>query len=269
MRTSLGWLVVALVAGALVGGGAAAWVEGDEPEDTTSPATTTAPTVDPVVVEAPWVDGGVRFRSTVLVPISFVVGDGTAELEFDLVPLHWTARHEEDELFADELPVQPEFWELTLDGGQVIEAVTTIDDAVVRFDVPVDVDAADVVSVRVTGWRLAVPVGGEMTLPVEEGAAGSFPDGSTVEIDRVLEQSTSTIVQLDSTATEAAWTGHSLAAFRTQDPGWRISFRFGQSSNVQLIWEEPGAPGEVVLIQLDPAWRPIAADVVVIGETDE
>ena len=120
-----------------------------------------------------------------------------------------------------------------------------------------------------TGWRLAVPVGSELTLPVEVGARRVFPDGSTIEIDTVLEQSSSTIVQLNSTAADSSWTGHSFGAIRTEDPGWRISFRFGQASNVQLIWEGSGAPDELLLTQVDPAWIPIDSDVVVIGGVDE
>ena len=268
MRTLLGWLVLALLAGVLVGGGTATLLASEEVD--AGPATTTTVIgAEPVFVEAPWIEGGVRFRSTVLLPISFVVGDGTGELEFDLVPLHWTARTGQDELLSDELPVQPEQWELTLEGGVVIEAVTTLDDDVVRFDVPADADAADVNTVRVTGWRLAVPVGSKLAVPVEVGARGVFPDGSSIEIDTVLEQSSSTIVQLNSTAADASWTGHSLGAIRTEDPGWRTSFRFGQASNVQLIWEGSGAPGELVLSQIDPAWTPIDADVVVIGGADE
>ncbi len=256
---------VALVVGSVIGAGAAAAFGAGEPAAQT-PATTTATTAAPtaIAMEAPWVEGGVRFRSSVLVPLSFVVDEGRAEIEFEVVPLHWTV---DEETTVEEIPVQPERWVLTTTTGGTFTAATVLGDGVVRWDVPGDLTPDDVSSVMVVGWRIAVPIGETVTVPLESGANAAFSDGTEIEVDAVLEQLSSTIVQLNSRLPDDPWHhGSSLAVVEIRDPGWRIGFRFNQSSNVQLIWAGGGAPDEVQLEQGYPLWMPVAAETVVIGE---
>jgi hypothetical protein len=254
---------VALAVGIAIGAGAAFGT--GEPAAQTPPttmATTGAPTAIPV--EAPWVEGGVRFRSSVLVPLSFVVDAGRAEIEFEVVPLHWTVG---EETTAEEIPVQPERWVLTTATGSTSTSATVLGDDVVRWEVPGDLTLDDVSSVTVVGWRIAMPVGETVTVPLESGASATFSDGTEIEIDAVLEQLSSTIVQINSRLPDDPWHhGSSLAVVDVRDPGWRVGFRFNQSSNVQLIWAGSGAPNEVELEQEYPMWIPIAAETAVIGE---
>lgn len=250
--------------GLVIGAGAGVVLGGDEPE-TLSPApttTTTVPATGPGV-DVAWVEGGVRFRSSVLVPLAFVVDEGRAEIEFDVVPLHWTV---DEETIPEEIPVQPERWVLETTAGAVLPATTVLGDDVVRWEVAEDLTPGDVAEVRVVGWRLAVPVGEVVTVPLESGARATFSDGAEIEIDTVLDQLNSTIVQLGSMLPDDPWYhGSTLALIAVDDPGWRVGFRFGQSSNVQLIWAGGDAPGSVDLVQGYPNWIPIAAETVVIG----
>ena len=258
-------LVIALLAGVVVGGGGAAVLASVEPatgDSATPPVTAT--TAPPIVTEAPWIEGGARFRSSVVVPQAFVVGEGRAELEFQIVPLHWTVDPGE-EPHPDELPVRPELWELTTNAGTVYEAATTVIDDVVRFEVPDELEATDVADVRIVRWRLAAPVGNSVTIPISTGERRTLPDGATIEIDTVLEQATSTIVQMDSKLADTSWLHDSRAPVVPADPGWRVSFRFNQSSNMQLSWEDVGAPTQLDLVQAYPEWVPLVADTVVVG----
>ncbi len=234
---------------------------GDEPhsDETLGTATSTLPPT--TTTEAPWLDGGAQFRSTVVRVEAFVVGDGAAVLEFELLPLHWTAGEEA----ADELPVQPEHWELRTASGLAYEATTALGAGAVRWDVPADLDAEDVSGVSVAGWRLAVPVASRVTLPVIPGGTARFSDGATLTIETVLEQTNSTIVQLASRRPDDPWSHTTMASLQVADPGWRVGSRFGSSANIQLIWDGEGAPGQVELIQAYPVWRPLAEETLVIG----
>ena len=259
-----GALVVGLVIGAAAAMLAGAGDAGPPVAGTTPSVVTTVAAPDLALAEAPWVEGGTRFRSSALVPLSLTVEAGRAEIEYELVPLHWTL---DDEAIPEELPVQPERWALTTSGGAVFTSATVLGDDVVGWDVPDDLTPADVAEVAVTGWRIAVPVGEAVTIPLEAGAQAAFEDGARIEIDTVLAQVSSTIVQLDSRLPDDPWLhGSSLAMVDVLDPGWRLGFRFNQSSNVQLIWAGTDAPDEVELIQGYPRWLPVAANTVVIGE---
>ncbi len=255
--------MLALAAGAVVGGSGAALLATEAAPPQIS-VTTTAP-VELRVVEAPWIDGGVRFRSTVIRPVSFVVGDGAAELEYELLPLHWTAGNGDE---PAHVPVRPERWKLITTSGDQFDTSTTLHAPQVRFEVPAGLGAGDVAEVRVDGWRIAVPTGETVTVPLVAGAEGVFSDGTEVLVSTVLEQSSSTIVQLDGELANAEWVDGGGVPIGIADPRWRISFRSGAGA-FQAIWEGSDAPGEIDLVQQYPMWVPVAADTVVIGADGE
>ncbi len=254
-------IAIALASGAVVGGLVGAAFVGAEPRNGEILETPTTASPAPTTTQAPWFDGGAQFRSTIVRVEALVVGDGEAELEFELLPLHWTDGGER----GDELPVLPEHWELRTASGQVYEATTPLGTHVARWEVPADLDTDDVSAVHVVGWRLAVPVASSVTLPVARGASARFSDGATLAIETVLEQTNSTIVQLATRRPDDPWSHTTLAAFRVTDPRWRIGSRFGSSSNVQLTWEGDDAPAEVELMQAYPVWRPLDEQVLVLG----
>ena len=148
----------------------------------------------------------------------------------------------------------PEHWLLTTVSGQTVQAESGPLDSSVRFVLP-EPDA-QVASIAVVGWRVAVPFGEQVELPIEEGATAAIRRG-TVTIETVLEQSISTIVQYEFDRGE----GFGL---RPVDTGWRVSGR--QFGGLQLIWEGTDPPVTVVLEDAGFEMRPVAGDLVVFAE---
>jgi hypothetical protein len=248
--------VITVVAGTFVDIGAGEELAEPDP-------TTTTTSTDTVEVEAPWLEGGVRFRNTVVTPVAFVVDEGTAELEYELVGLG-PAFGDQDE-FSD-IPVRPEVWELATKSGATFETAVHIDDHFVRWEIPDDIVAADVAEVRVVGWRVATPVGSRVVLPLVAGATETLHDGTELTVGVILEQANATIVQIDSRVPPDPWRGGDLfGSVTVTEPGWRITFRFGSEDDVQLIWDGDDPPAEVELVQAGPEWLPITAETVVFG----
>lgn len=246
-----------LLAGSLIG-------TGGEGESATPETATVATTLVTVEVEAPWIEDGSRFRNTVLVPVAFVVDEGTAELEYDLVGLG-PSLHEESEI--SEVAVRPEAWELETVSGEIFQTSTDIDDHFARWEIPSDIVVADVAEVRVVGWRMATPVQSGVVLPLVSGANATLHDGTELTVGVVLEQSNATIVQIDSRVPPDPWRGGNLVGtVGVTDPGWRITFRFGSDDDVQLIWDGDDAPAEAELVQASPEWLPLVAETIVIRE---
>jgi len=251
--------VVTVAVGVFMGAGA----EGESAESAV-PEDTTTPTIVTVEVEVPWVEEGVRFRNTVLVPVAFVVAEGTAELEYDLVGLGPTFE-EEPEII--DIPMRPEVWELVIESGETFATSTDIDDHFARWEIPEDIVLADVAEVRVVGWRMAVPVQSSVVLPLVPGATDTLHDGTELTVGVVLEQTNATIVQIDSRVPSDPWHGgHLVGVVGVSDPGWRVTFRFGSDDDVQLIWDGDDAPSDAELIQAGPEWLPLVSETIVIGK---
>lgn len=248
-------VVVTVVAGTFVDAGG-----GDELAEPEPTATTTSTVT--VEIEAPWGEGGVRFRNTVVTPVAFVVDEGTAELEYELVGLGPTFGEEEE---LSDIPVRPEVWELVTQSGATFETSIHIADHFVRWEIPDNIVAADVAEVRVVGWRVATPVGSRVVLPLVAGATETLHDGTELTVGVILEQANATIVQIDSRVPPDPWRGGDLfGSVTVTEPGWRITFRFGSEDDVQLIWDGDDPPTEVELIQAGPEWLPITSETIVV-----
>ena len=252
-RFGIGFLI-----GAVVVGGLASGLDEGEPEPAATAAATTAP-AERVVV--PWVEAGeVILGATALLPRSFTIEESTAFFDYDLVGLGPTlsASAESEEPLGDPLAL-PELWILRTVAGETVEAETGPFDTSVRFDLPgVDTEVA---SVSLIGWRVRVPFGEQIELAIEEGASGSTRRG-TATIETLLEQSVSTIVQIDLDRGDDPW--QAGIVLRPQDTRWRVSGR--QGGGLQLIWDGSDAPGTVVLEDAGFEMRPIAGEIVVIDE---
>lgn len=256
--TAVGRFALGLVTGGLLAG-SVLWFSGSgdsEPATTTSssvvtssPATTTAPFLE---------EGEVVFGSAVLLPRSFEVEDGSAVLDYDLAGLGPSLVTGDDQEYDGDVLMMPELWELTTRAGVVIEETTGMHDSVVRFELPSADDTVE--RVELVGWRAATAFGERLQLDIVEGETGSFRSGQ-VTIETVLEQSISTIVQIDFDTTGDGWGGGWL---RPVDGGWRVSGR--QGGGIQLIWEGTDAPAQVVLEDVGFEMRPRSGRVVVIDQ---
>ncbi len=225
---------------------------------TTTTAVTTTSAPPPVIV--PWFEENeVLIGETVILPRELTVEDGVAFFDYDLVGLGPSLGNGDDdpEEGVGEHLTMPERWELTTTGGATIEETTGPFDTSVSFDMP-DGDAG-VRSIRLIGWRIAVPFGETVEVPLRSGETATTRTGSVV-IETVLEQSVSTIVQFDFDENDHEW-GFSSFPLPT-DPRWRTSGR--QEGGLQLIWEGADAPDTVTLQDGGFEMRPMTGDLVVV-----
>jgi len=223
-----------------------------------SPDPTTLTTV-------PWITAGeVQFESTVLIPVEVVADDGVVVLEFDLATL---APSEGDpEPFSDGpvIDALPERWALTtVSGGETIET-TDPGASPVRFNVRTGVLTEHIASVRLVGWRVAVPNHERIALDVVAGASGTFAGGTEVTVAIILEQSNPIIVQLDVDQPHDRWNRIEIDA---ANPGWRKAGRL--DGGLQFIWEGLDVPPVLVLEQSSPTWVSVEGDLVVFQGADQ
>lgn len=213
----------------------------------------------------PWITAGeVQFESTVLIPIEVVADDGVVVLEFDLATL--APREEAPEPFSDGpvIDALPERWALTtVSGGGTIET-TDPGASSVRFDVRTRLLTEHIASVRLVGWRAAVPNHERIALDVVAGASGTFGGGSEVTVAIILEQSKSTIVQLDVDQPHNRWDRIEIDA---AGPGWRKAGRL--DGGLQFIWDGLDVPPVLVLEQSSPTWVSVEGDLVVFEGADQ
>lgn len=235
----------------------------DGPAATVQPGQSlvTTPSSTAISGAEPWVaPGEVVFETTVLVPGELTVEAGEASFRYavrSLAPFSGLETDGEEE----QAPIAfPEHWRLTTTNGE--EIVSTVDEPTdaVRFDVAATLTIDDVASVDVTGWRLAVPVGAVRDMAITAGSEADFGAGNIVLIDAVIEQTTSTIVQVDIAHPDDPWDAVFVAPI---DPGWRVAGR--QEGGLQFIWEGSDVPSALTLQQESPAWVAVSAEQPVWG----
>lgn len=256
--TAVGRFALGLAAGSLLAG-SVLWFSGSEDSEPVATTLASVAASIPATTTAPFVEEGEAvFGSAVLLPRGLAVEDAVATLDYDLAGLSPSLMTGDDQEYDGDVLMMPELWELTTVAGVVIEETTGIGDSSVRFELPSGEDAVD--RVELVGWRVATTFGERLELEIIEGETGSFRSGQ-VTIETVLEQSISTIVQIDFDATGDDWGGGWL---RPVDGGWRVSGR--QGGGIQLIWEGTDAPAQVVLEDVGFEMRPRSGRVVVIDQ---
>ncbi len=235
-------------------------------EDAAVTTTTTTTTVAETPQVEPWFEAGeVMIGATALLPRELTVEDGVAFLDYDLTGLGPTLVGDHDEERPDlatphgDHLAMPERWVLTTESGRDVSATTGPFDSSVRFELPAPDD--EVAAITLVGWRIAVPFGYRIELPIEEGATAEMRRG-TVTIETVLEQSISTIVQIDYDNSGDSWDAD--VALRPLDTHWRTSGR--QGGGLQLIWDGDDAPTFVVLEDAGFEMRPVAGEIPVVDQ---
>jgi hypothetical protein len=255
--TRVGRFGVGLVVGGLLAG-AVLILGGPGREETASSASapvtiTTVPTAAAVPF---FEEGEMVVGSTVLLPRELDVEEGVARLSYDLAGLGPSLTERDDADYQGDGLMMPELWELTTESGVVVEDTTGRFDRSVRFELP---SADDVVArIELVGWRVGTVFGDRVELDIAEGETGLLRSGR-VTIETVLEQSTSTIVQVDFDRSGGEWGGGEP---RPIDGGWRVSGM--QGGGIQLIWEGPDVPERVVLEDTDFEMRPVSGRLLVV-----
>jgi len=263
-------ILIAASVGSLIGAGAfLGWrLVSDDDDQAAADPEETSTTASTVEVEAPWIEGGVRYETTVIVPMGLTVEDGVAALAYRADTISPALSRDDDTGepgTPDDILFRPEQWVLEIAGSEPVAAVTGPKAREVRFPVPETAVGDDVVAVQVVGWRRAVLAGSSVTLPLEEDATGTLADGTVLTLRTVLEQATNTIIQVDvETPDMGDWHPDGPIA-RASDGRWRLSGGFG-GGDFQMIWEGEDGPDEITLIQNSPMWEPVADQVTIIGE---
>ncbi len=236
-----------------------------------------------MVAEPQWAAAdGVRFLSTIVVPVEFGVGDGVATLEYEL-----TSLGSPDGIIP---PVVPESWRLTTVTGRSMEATTdpprlptTFGDDTVRpvtdsviFDEVGDVTMSGVESLAVTGWRIATPVEVEVEMSSTIGSTLRLFDGVTIELATIIEQPSGSILDFDVTAVADPW--HSgerspfgrSSIFEGAGPGWAsAASTFGGTglsggvTGFQLRRTGQEVPETISIRYTRIAWLPVPGETVV------
>ncbi len=252
--------------GVLIGVILAAVVSFGFHDDGETATTQTTSTTEPAAVATvePWfMPGEARFGATAVLPVSLDVVRGVAYFDYELVGLGPSlSPHEEADLdmpAGDPMQI-PESWELTTVAGATVEASTGPSESSVRFQLPNEDD--EVATISVVGWRLPVPFGDSVTLPVHQGASGQLRQG-TVTLSSVLVQSISTIVTVDFDGSGDEW--ESWVWLRPRDGRWRASGR--QGGGMQLTWDGTDAPDSIVLDNVGFDLLPQPGSVLVLDAT--
>lgn len=232
-----------------------------EPSSTTlASVTTTAATT--TTTETPWVSAGeARFESTVLLPQAMSVDGGVARLEYDLISLGPVLA---GDVFEDStwVPVQPERWVLITDEG-TFDSETRMGVDYARFEVPEEMTLAGITEVRLVGWRTVTPVEQVFEVPLVVGETVTLPDGASMTLTRVFEQSSGTLVSFDTRRSDGGFAAGPVEQYLepVAGAGWRISW---PESGFQVVKDDALiAPGSVWLRYTQSMWMPVAGDVVV------
>ena len=226
-------------------------------------STTEAPVAEQTVVEIkPWFeDEEIRFGPTVMLPRGLRTDDGTVVFEYEIGGLGPSLQGRDDIEPQGDVVAAPERWLLTTVSGAQVEAMTSLRSEAVRFELAGPDEEIDTISV--VDWRVASLFGDTVELPMERSASTTFR-GGTVTIETVLEQTVSTIVQLDVDSSGDDWQSPLLLP---ADSRWRWSGR--QFGGVQLIWQGEDAPKTLSLEDVAFEWRPVSGEVVVYDRASQ
>jgi hypothetical protein len=279
VRAGLGFIIGVAAAGVGLWLAPDATASGDVPPTV---ATTTTAGAAGGASEAPWVEGGVRFESTVVTPLDVEVDD-VVTFAYRLEGLGTTS--------GSVPPVVPETWEMVLADGSVVDALsgpprqtddgTPIETAVRFEDTPGSIALDDVRRISVTGWRIAAPVETVFEVPTDEGSTVQVHDGTVVVLATIIEQATGTILDFDTTATPDPWRDEEdfvfgrSTTFRGDGPGWISSSStiggiggIGGSTGFQLRWSERDVPDVIGVRYSTVVWTPLPGELVLMEGGD-
>ena len=256
-RFASGFLLGAVLAGVFL-----FWPDSEpDPEPLPESIPETTSTTAPPEIEPFLETGEVVFGATALLPRGLEIEGRVARFSYELAGLGPTLGTSDFFLPEGDVLSFPETWVLTTNTGATVATTTGPGASSARFELP-GPDAV-VAQIEVVDWRRATPFGERIELPVEVGSATAFRSGEAI-VETVLEQRTSTIVQIDFDSIGDEWRNGTL---RSAEPGWRFSPRQGRG--IQLLWEGPDAPNRIVLEDVSFEMRPVAERVVVYSAASQ
>lgn len=242
---------------------------GEEQANITATTTTTAPEAPPVT----WVaEGEVALGPSVMVVEGLTVDDGEAVLSyalFDLNPVGPGRLRDPDGLttvplqrLAEEAAVAPEAWTLITAGGEIQGTTSGPRSRTARFPLPGGV-LPEVLGLRLDRYWIRLPYSYEIGVPAEATAA--VDEGYSLSIGRVIEQTDSTIVQVDLAILGGFAHGGDPGALLLSALGEGWTFTSGRTSTgLQLVHESGPLPDPIPFTARSAYWvpfdRPIEID---------
>jgi hypothetical protein len=257
--------VLLVLVGLVLGSGAALgalFAFGEEEQAASTVATTTTAPEAPVVT---WVaDGEIALGPAVMVIEGLTVEDGEAVLSyalFDLNPAVPGRLREPDWLtevplqrLSEEAAVAPEAWTLVTASGEIPGTTSGPRSRSARFSLPGGV-LPEVLGLRLDRYWIRLPYSYEIGVPAE--AIVELDEGYSVSIGRVIEQTNSTIVQVDVALPGGFAYGGDFGALLLSVLGDGWSFSSGRTSTgLQLVHEAGPLPDPIRFTARSANWVP-------------
>jgi len=257
--------VLLVLVGLVLGSGAALgalFAFGEEEQAASTVATTTTAPEAPVVT---WVaDGEIALGPAVMVIEGLTVEDGEAVLSyalFDLNPAVPGRLREPDWLnevplqrLSEEAAVAPEAWTLITAAGEIPGTTSGPRSRSARFSLPGGV-LPEVLGLRLDRYWIRLPYSYEIGVPAE--AIVELDEGYSLSIGRIIEQTNSTIVQVDVTLPGGFAYGGDFGALLLSVLGDGWSFSSGRTSTgLQLVHEAGPLPDPIRFTARSANWVP-------------
>lgn len=232
-----------------------------------APTTPTAPTTS-TTVAAPagpvWYDPHETLVGPAVVVLESLVRDEDTLVLTYRVEAITPAR--EGIVFEEETgaPVGPEVFTLVFaDGSELTSAAARIDSTAVTFDVTADSTPDDVTEIRIDRYWLRIPHDSDFELPASRGASFQVDELITISVEAVVEQASSTIVNLGTTRGSSAFISarNPIVWVTGRGPGWSSTIRqsgagIGGSTGIQLNFSGETLPDPMPLTVSAPQWIP-------------
>lgn len=251
--------------GLLVGCGAALGAllafGGEEQVATTITTTTAAPEAPPVT----WVAAGeIALGPAVMVMEGLTVEDGEAILSyalFDLSPVAPGRLRDPDWLtevplqrLSEEAAVAPEAWTLITAAGEIPGTTSGPRSRTARFSLPGGV-LPEVLGLRLDRYWIRLPYSYEIAVPAE--TVVELDEGYSLSIGRVIEQTNSTLVQVDVALPGGFAYAGDFGALLLSVLGEGWTFSSGRTSTgLQLVHEAGPLPDPMRFTARSANWVP-------------
>ena len=257
--------VLLVLVGLVLGSGAALgalFAFGEEEQAASTVATTTTAPEAPVVT---WVaDGEIALGPAVMVIEGLTVEDGEAVLSyalFDLNPAVPGRLREPDWLtevplqrLSEEAAVAPEAWTLVTASGEIPGTTSGPRSRSARFSLPGGV-LPEVLGLRLDRYWIRLPYSYEVGVPAE--AVVGLDEGYSLSIGRVIEQTNSTIVQVDLAILGGFAPAGDPGALLLSVLGEGWTFTSGRTSTgLQLVHEAGPLPDPIRFVARSASWVP-------------
>lgn len=239
---------------------------------------TTTTTTQPALLDTgPWWFSSTEtvVGPTAILPLEFVIDEGDLVLRYELRDISPEAigrmrtLEESNPFFAtprEEPVVAPEHWVLETVNGEIEGVTLSARRSSARFDVPDGFVIGTITGLRLESYRMRMPYVFDFEAAPVPGTTYELDEGFSFTIVRVLEQSTTSILQVDYLTPSDDFTAGepTPVIISGVGPEW-LSYNQRQAGGVfgglQLIREGGALPDTIVLRVRTTYWVPFETSV--------